>query len=383
VPISIDGVQYRVASVDDHVREPASLWTDRLPASRWGERVPRLARDADGRPRWMVDGRPVRDRAQARWSAGDEAELSTPDGRLGAMDRQGVDVSVLYPGIAGPAGETFGRITDPELELACVRAYNDWLVDEWAVASPRFVPQCLVPLYPVEAAVAELERAVAKGHRGLVYPALPQFLRDGVPEITADGYAPLWRACAELGVPVAFHSGAADEIVAPVPDAAGEEYAAALEAINEPISSALFVAHLLLSQVLAPHPGLTAVFGENSLAWMGFALETMDYLVRVDRLNVDTYDVMPSEVFARQCFCVGSYERLDRCATDVVPLSRVLWATCHPGPASTWPDTGGVLAESLGHVPDAARRQVLWDNAAALYRLAGADALATGPSGRA
>jgi predicted TIM-barrel fold metal-dependent hydrolase len=195
------------------------------------------------------------------------------------------------------------------------------------------------------------------------------FLRD-VPEITPAEHAPLWEACASLGVPVSFHSGCADEIVAPPPPGATADEAAALDAVNRPISSALFVAHLLLSQILAPHPQLRVVLPENSVAWMGFALETMDYLVSVDRLHVDTYDLMPSQVFARQCYCVGSYERLDQCSTDLIPTTRVLWSTSHPGPATTWPRTGETLAAGLGPVGDDDRRRVLWDNAAELYGLA-------------
>jgi predicted TIM-barrel fold metal-dependent hydrolase len=104
--------------------------------------------------------------------------------------------------------------------------------------------------------------------------------------------------------------------------------------------------------------------------------------VSVDRLTVDTYERMPSEVFARQCFCVGSYERLDRCSTDLVPPARVLWSTSHPGPASTWPQTAATLAEGLGAVPDEDRRRVLWDNAAELYGLTAAT-LPAATTGRA
>ena len=67
------------------------------------------------------------------------------------MDAAGVDYSVLYPTVAGLAGEAFGRLRDPDLELACVQAYNDWLIEEWAAASERFIPQCIVPIWPVEA----------------------------------------------------------------------------------------------------------------------------------------------------------------------------------------------------------------------------------------
>ena len=48
------------------------------------------------------------------------------------MDDDGVGYTVLYPSLAGYSGERFGALTDPEFALACVQAYNDWLIDEWA-----------------------------------------------------------------------------------------------------------------------------------------------------------------------------------------------------------------------------------------------------------
>ena len=53
------------------------------------------------------------------------------------MEADGVDYSVLYP-MVGAGGEVFGRITDPQLELACVQAYNDWVIETWASVSDRF-----------------------------------------------------------------------------------------------------------------------------------------------------------------------------------------------------------------------------------------------------
>lgn len=364
MPVVINGKSHGFASVDDHVQEPPDLWTSRLSASRWGERRPHVGAAPAGSRTWLVDGRPIPGATELAHGDAD------PHDRLRAMDEQGVDVSVLYPGVAGPAGETFGRIADPELELACVRAYNDWLIDEWAAASPRLVPLCIVPLHPMDAAIAELERAVDRGARGLVYPALPMFLRD-LPELSAAEHGPLWDACAALDVPVSFHSGVAEEILAPTPGESPAGYRAALDSVNRPISSALVVAHLLLSQVLAPHPRLRVVFPENSVAWMDFALETMDYLVRVDRLNVDTYSTMPSEVFARQCYVVGSYEQLDKCSVQRVPIENVVWSSAYPGPGSTWPDTPGTVGRALGTIPADVRTAVLWDNAARLYRLDG------------
>ena len=89
------------------------------------------------------------------------------------MDSGGIDRSVLYPTVAGLAGEAFGRFTDGELELACVQAYNDWIIDEWAKASNRFIPLALVPLGPPEATIKEIERAVKLGHRGIIFTSMP------------------------------------------------------------------------------------------------------------------------------------------------------------------------------------------------------------------
>src|SRR5438093_9318472 len=182
-------LRHGLISVDDHVQEHPEVWTSRLPKGRWGDRIPHVEAMANGSERWVVDGLPLQgvawagatmpDRAEEprRWSDVPRAAYD-PMARLHAMDQDGVDYSVLYPTVAGAAGQTFGRIADPELELACVQAYNDWLVDEWASASPRFIPQCIVPIASVEATVAELRRAVGRGHRGLVFPSVPMELRD-------------------------------------------------------------------------------------------------------------------------------------------------------------------------------------------------------------
>ena len=92
------------------------------------------------------------------------------------MDAAGIDYAVLYPTVAGSGGQNFGRIGDAELELACVQAYNDWLMEEWVSVSDRFIPQCLTPLFPIDVAVKEIRRAVKNGHRGVIYPSVPMEL---------------------------------------------------------------------------------------------------------------------------------------------------------------------------------------------------------------
>ena len=238
--VRVGEAEYRFVSVDDHVIEHPAVWTDRMSRTAWGDRVPHVV-ETDGREVWVIDGQtaPIADGAVTGALLPDPASApqrfaevppaaTDPAARLRAMDAAGVDTSVLYPSVAGTAGQVFARITDPDLEFACVRAYNDWLIEEWAAASPRLVPQCLVPLSSVAAAVAELERAAGRGHRGLVFPPLPMFLRDA-PEISDGSYAPLWQACASLGMPVALHSGSTPLIQTPAYQGFAPRVRAALE----------------------------------------------------------------------------------------------------------------------------------------------------------
>ena len=139
-------LKYGVISADDHVCEHAEVWTKRMPKQKWGDRVPHVETQADGSQRWVVDGR-LFEPSNAGFS---EAALAaqSPNQRLRAMDRDGIDYSVLYPSAGGMSGEWFGRLDDIELEIACAQGYNDWLIEEWVSQSPRFVAQCIVPLWP-------------------------------------------------------------------------------------------------------------------------------------------------------------------------------------------------------------------------------------------
>jgi len=368
-------------SVDDHAVEHPRVWTDRLPKAKWGERVPHVERRPDGSERWIVDGQelplpgvafagavmPDRAREPQCWEEV-PATAAVPSERLKAMDVDGVDCSVLYPSVAGPAGETFGRLTDPKLELACARAYNDWLVDEWAAASPRFVPQCLVPLGPVEATVAELRRAVARGHRGLVFPATPMMLRE-VPHINEPYWDPVWAACQELEIPLCLHAGPSKAIQFPAYAGFSPGLAAAMEAITRPASSILIVANFLFSRILTRFPTLKVVFAETSLAWGAYELELADHQFERQRLHMEGYEHTPSELFRRQCYYTGWFDHTGVDTRQYIGVNNILWSSNFPLATSSWPNSRDFIARCFAGASAAERDQMLWNNAAALYHL--------------
>jgi len=373
-------LKYGLISVDDHVQEPPNLWMERLSRNRWGDRIPHLERAGDGTERWVVDGRLLldgragragalmadRNREPSRWQEVPPAAY-LPLERLKVMDAAGIDYSALYPTVAGLAGETFGRLEDPELELACVQAYNDWLIDEWAAASERFIPQCIVPIWPAQATVAEIKRAVAKGHRGVVFPSLPMHLRD-VPHVSGPEYDPVWQICEELQVPVCLHAGASAELQYEPFSGLNPVLAEALSAVTRPVSSVFVISLLSFSRVLLRHPRLRVVLSESALSWGMLYLEWADHQFDHDGLAREGYPLKPSEMFQRQCFFTSWFDEVAPFA-PYVGADHILWSTNLPLATSTWPRTRETVTRCFRETPAETREKVLWKNAASLYRL--------------
>jgi predicted TIM-barrel fold metal-dependent hydrolase len=374
-------LKYGFISADDHAQEHPEVWTSRMSRQKWGDRIPHVERQPDESDAWVIDGRSVAPAGVAVAGAVMDDRKHEPrcwedvppmvynaHERLKAMDANRVDYSVLYPSVAGLAAETFGKLDDPNLELDCVQAYNDWLIEEWASVSPRFVPQCIVPIWPMERTVAEMRRAVAKGHKGIIYPASPMELRD-VPHINEPVYDPLWATCEELGVPLCFHSGASPKIQLRPSEAFSPVVAAAFRDIVRSVSSIAVLANFLFSRVLYRFPKLKVVFAESSLGWGAYEMEYADYQSEADGLNSEGYPLKPSELFQRQCYFTCWYDRASLRVRRYLGASNILWATHFPLASSTWPDSRRHIELSFGDVPEDEKLRMLWQNAAQLYSL--------------
>ena len=375
-------MKYKFISADEHVQEHPEVWTKRMSRAKWGERIPHVKRNSKGVERWFVDGREIdlagvadcgaamaeRTQNPQRW-ADVPAAVYDPKQRLKAMDAAGIDYAVLYPTVAGVGGQSFGRIKDRELELACVQAYNDWLLEEWGGASERFIPQCITPLGPVDAVVKEIRRCVAKGHRGVIYPSIPMELRD-VPHINDSSYDPIWATCQELAVPICFHAGASSQIQIPAYDGYSPALAAAVQSITRPASSVSVLVNLLITKILMRFPQLKVVLAESGLGWGAYLLEYTDFQATGDQLPQNGYDLMPSELFKRQCYLVGWYDKASLRVRRYVGTENILWSSQFPQATSTWPKTKEALTRSFEGVDEGDKQKILWENAAKLYKIA-------------
>ena len=142
--------RYRIVSADDHLIEPPDLFEGRMPAAMQ-DRAPRIMESDGGRQAWIYENRrygniglnAVVGRPRDEWSMEaanfDEMRLGCWDihARIEDMDPAGVEASVCFPSlIAGFSGSVFSQSKDPDLGLACIRAWNDWHLDVWAGTYP-------------------------------------------------------------------------------------------------------------------------------------------------------------------------------------------------------------------------------------------------------
>ncbi|MGH7875318.1 MAG: amidohydrolase family protein [Candidatus Binatia bacterium] len=372
-------LSHQIVSAVDHVVEHPDVWTQRLSKLKWGERIPHLEHPAAGADYWIVDGRKIslmdsarvgalmtdRVTTAKRWEEMPETAF-LPTERLKAMDKDGVEHAVLYPSLAGFSGEIFAAIGDPELQLDCVKAYNDCLIEEWASTSKRFIPQCIVPISSVEVAVAEINRAVAEGHRGVIFPAAPMHLR-ALPHINCGEYDAIWAICQMLDVPLCFHAGSAPELFQmPIAPTLAPELAAALQSVIRPASAVFDLVNILFSRILLRFPGLKVVFAESTIGWGTFLLEYADHQYEQDRCN---YELKPSEMFYRQCYLTTWYDPVKLNARHI-GIGNILWATNFPAANSTWPETRAFASKCLAGMAEQEQERILRGNAAKLYKIA-------------
>ena len=378
----------RIISADDHVVEPPDVWTSRLPArSRaHGPRVERLkirlATDLDGlgsalsahaRASWIVDPegtwadvwryedlfKPLM-RANAIVGEVDEGRKFSADfepttfeeirratwdqtARLRDMDLNNVDVSVCFPGtIPRFCGQTFAEATDKKLALLCVRAYNDWMVDEWCGGDGhgRLIPLAIVPMWDPELAREEVLRCAGKGSFAVCFSENPYAL--GLPSISdrTHHWDPLFAACAETGTMVCMHFGSSSQLPAIPPDAppmAGS----ALSFQNGQGSMLEFI----LSGVFVRFPRLKIMYAEHQVGWMPFVLERADKLweQRGDTKWGSSLPTEPSSYVRDHVYSSIFDDETGLKNREAIGMDQILFETDYPHGDGTFPISQEVL----------------------------------------
>ena len=121
------------------------------------------------------------------------------EARVRDMDINGVWASLNFPSqITGFCGRVFFNGRDAELGLACIRAWNDWLFEDWYTAHPdRIIPLGITFLSDPAVAAAEIRRNAERGFTSVTLPERPHEI--GLPSSVGPGplgphhRRPSWR----------------------------------------------------------------------------------------------------------------------------------------------------------------------------------------------
>ena len=386
-----------IISVDDHIVEPPHIWQDRLP-ERYRDVGPRVVIAPRGEMA-LEDGRWVEtpgdgDEMAAWWHyedhryqlkemiacAGMAPEEVTmrgvtfddirpgcyePKARLDDMDLNHIEASLCFPNYPRFCGQLFAERKDLELSKLCVEAYNDWMVEEWCGDSGgRLIPLCLIPLWDVELAVAEVRRNAARGVRAVGFSELPTWL--GLPSIHSGYWDPFFAACEETGTVVCMHIGSGTRTVNTADDAPTLVTAALIS-----LNSAASMIDFMFSGVLARFPTLQLLYAESQIGWIPYFLERADdnYLTHQWAQGEDRLPEKPSFYFHRQISSCFFKDSVGVRLIDDIGVDNVLFETDYPHSDGTFPSSRQVAHELFGHLPQDQVRKVARGNAIRLFDL--------------
>src|SRR5262245_19889036 len=365
---------YTLFSVDDHIVEPRDVWSKRVPA-KYKERAPHVVEE-DGREMWVWEGgqeltmglNAVAGKPRQEWGM-EPARFDDmipgcydPHERTKDLLSNGIFASVAFPTLPGFAGRKFETFADKDLAVACVQAWNDFVIDEWCAAQPdMFVPMTIAPVWDVDLAVKETTRAISRGSKALCWMEDPANL--GLPGYHTEYWEPLFALCEEAELPICMHIGGASprvtlEGTVPMVEIAAAFAQAARSAVN-----------LMVSHLPRKFPGVKLVWSEGGIGWITAAIERADR--QWDRHQYWTHvpyaDVLPSEVAKRNMwFCMIEEPIGLKYRHDFV-VEHILWELDYPHADTPFPNVQAAAKEQFEGVPPAEVELMTHSNAEQLF----------------
>jgi predicted TIM-barrel fold metal-dependent hydrolase len=380
-----------IVSVDDHVVEPPHLWTAWLP-KRLRDDGPRVVRASwqrrPGSPPsfematsgpetdfWVYEDlrMPIIPTLAAAGllpeAVNDEpiaydemrAGCYDPSSRLADMDLNHTERSLCFPTFPRFCGQTFLEAKDRELAHACVIAYNDWMVEEWAGDSGgRLVPLGLIPLWDPVLAAAEVRRNADRGVRAVAFSEGPDAL--GLPSIyDLTHWDPFFTACSETGTAICIHVGSSSKPVV-------RPHRLGSFALSH-VTAEIAVVDWFYSGALARFPALKLAFSESQVGWMPFLFQRID----------STWDKQRERAFSNfskeitqppSSYAAG---RVFGCAFDddfgiairggPLGIDSLTFESDYPHTDSTWPNTKAYAEKALEDYSDEEAHKVIRGNA--------------------
>ena len=210
---------------------------------------------------------------------------------------------MCFPSFPGFGGGTFQRAQDKELALLCIKAWNDFYIDEWCATAPdRYVPLAILPMWDIDASVAEADASPRRARAPVSFPDSPVPL--GLPSFHSDHWDRCGRSarrprcrcrCTSVPAPSCPASrsprSSRSRVRWPCPT---RPFAVAIALFSTNLMWT--TVDLLFSGKLQQFPDLKFSLAEGGIGWIPYILERTDYVWERHRYyqKID-FDTRPSE----------------------------------------------------------------------------------------
>jgi predicted TIM-barrel fold metal-dependent hydrolase len=305
------------------------------------------------------------------------------------MDRAGILASLCFPSFPRFCGQIFWEAQDKDLALLCVKAYNDWMIDEWCGSAPgRYIPCNIIPLWDPKLAAAEIERCAAKGSHAITFSENPTHL--GLPSLFDVNryWDPVWTAAQDTGTVICTHVGSSSLVPEITPDTPMAVNMAWMIGVRSSGNLLMW----LFSGTFERFPGLKLALSEGGIGWIPWFVQRSQQIAdkqyawgsenkvklghgdRHEEVEVAPFELKLQGVDFKQvlrdhvygCFIddeVGAHVGIDYLGVD-----NVMAETDYPHSDSSWPDSIALMRNQLQHLDPADQVKILRKNAERVFQ---------------
>lgn len=400
----------KIISVDDHVVEPPHVWQTWLP-EKHREKGPRVERanwgpfvhkagarydntmDPDGQPGdyWVYEDRviyvhksfvaiplsatPGGDLSKFDRTVMQMVPLTYDEMRPGCYDRDArvkefevnwVDGSLPFPTFPRFCGQTFMEGQDKDLALACVRAYNDWMVEEWCEPSNGVnIALCIIPMWDPQLAAQEVIRNAKRGVHAVCFSEIPTKLK--LPSIHTGYWDPFFAACNDHAVTICMHIGSSSTNPAASPDS--PPAVGGTLAFNNAFTS---MVDWLFSGKLIEFPELRLAYSEGQIGWIPYVLERADMVWEHHDAWMHTKERIPeppSTYYWDRIFGCFTADHHGLVNLSAVGENNICFETDYPHTDTSWPFTKEYVEKMVVGLSEEVIYKVLRGNAIKMLSL--------------
>jgi predicted TIM-barrel fold metal-dependent hydrolase len=378
---------YKVISGDSHFESPPESWAHRIPKG-YRDQASRRIKLADGRDAivsengityggtGLVGGKSHEKFNPAVLDYDNTPGSGGPEQRLREQDQDGVDAEIIF-------GRGGGFRKDKNTHLALIRAFNDYLAEEYCSVDPnRLIALGILPGIGIDLDIAEMAHCAEMGLKGIWVPGFPS--GKSFPVLDDDRF---WATALDMNMPVVIHTSFQGNVGAR--NAAHFDYPSSPEGnLKPPVDyiqrmarngthhcGALEAVQLAVSGVFERFPKLNVYWAENNVGWLPYFYEQVDREYDTNRhwaenlMGVKPLPHKPSDYLREHAYWGFFDDPIGMRLRHDVGVDHIMWSNDFPHEVSAWPNSMKVLEDQTQGVPEDEMWKMLAGNAIDFFHL--------------